>query len=193
MDRLLSMKVKELLDRYGLKTRQSIYNWCDALKVTLGKDSAGHGYATPEQIALFDQLAEHLKGGGKLDNFTPVSITAIDTPIDTAIDRVVDTPIDSELNGGVYQSIDTAIDTASRPGETELLLKIIQAVSGRRSLVDNLKDLVWLAEQNIAISSADVEQLVGTKPHGETFSRGSFRFIRSGKIGNQLGWKVERA
>jgi hypothetical protein len=186
------VKIKDLMEKYDLKTRQSIYNWSRALGFELAKDSTGQAYATIEQIFLFDQLSEHLKGGGKLDNFTPVSIAVVDTPIDTAIDRVVDTPIDSELNGGVYQSIDTAIDTASRPGETELLLKIIQAVSGRRSLVDNLKDLVWLADRNIAISSADVEQLIGVKPHGETFSRGSFRFIRSGKIGNQLGWRVEK-
>jgi len=186
------MKIKDLMEKYDLKTRQSIYNWCRALGFELAKDSSGQAYATIEQIFLFDQLSEHLKDGGKLDNFTPVSITAIDTKIDTAIDRAIDTQIDSELNGGVYQSVDTAIDTSNRPGETELLLKIIQAVSGRRSLVDNLKDLVWLAEQNIAISSADVEQLIGVKPHGETFSRGSFSFIRSGKIGNQLGWRVER-
>ena len=54
------MKIKELLERYNLKTRQSIYNWCDALSLSLAKDSNGHSYATPEQIEKLDQLAEHL-------------------------------------------------------------------------------------------------------------------------------------
>jgi len=186
------VKIKDLMEKYDLKTRQSIYNWSRALGFELAKDSTGQAYATIEQIFLFDQLSEHLKGGGKLDNFTPVSIAVVDTPIDTAIDRVVDTPIDSELNGGVYQSVDTQIDTANKPGETELLLKIIQAVSGRRSLTDNLKDLVWLAQEGLLVSTDDVAQLIGVKPHGQVFSRGSFRFIRSGKTGSQIAWRVEK-
>ncbi len=66
------MKIKDLLERYNLKTRQSIYNWCNALNITLEKDSNGHAYATTSQIELLDQLANHLQQGGILTNFTPV-------------------------------------------------------------------------------------------------------------------------
>ena len=44
------MKIKELQERYGLKTRQSIYDWIKAAKFELAKDDRGHAYATPEQI-----------------------------------------------------------------------------------------------------------------------------------------------
>ncbi|MEY3067522.1 MAG: hypothetical protein RLZZ532_4314, partial [Cyanobacteriota bacterium] len=58
------MKIKELQERYGLKTRQSIYDWIKAGKIVLPKDDRGHAYATPEQIEVLDQLVEHLKQGG---------------------------------------------------------------------------------------------------------------------------------
>ena len=67
------MKIKELQERYGLKTRQSIYDWIKAGNLTLPKDERGHAYATPEQIEVLDQLVEHLKTGGTLGSFTPVS------------------------------------------------------------------------------------------------------------------------
>ena len=66
------MKIKELQERYGLKTRQSIYDWIKAGNLTLPKDERGHAYATPEQIEVLDQLVEHLKQGGTLGSFTPV-------------------------------------------------------------------------------------------------------------------------
>jgi predicted flavoprotein YhiN len=84
------MKIKQLLERYNLKTRQSIYNWCEAMKITLEKDSQGHAYATPEQVEqLLDQLAEHLKQpGATLSSFTPMSMTTVDSTMDRKISPV---------------------------------------------------------------------------------------------------------
>ena len=68
------MKVKQLLERYNLKTRQSLYDRLKALGITPAKNDLGHNYATPEQIELLDELNEHLqKPGSTLANFTPVT------------------------------------------------------------------------------------------------------------------------
>ena len=93
------MKIKELQERYGLKTRQSIYDWIKAAKFELAKDERGHAYATLEQIEVLDQLAEHLKQGGTLGSFTPVSSPEIYTSVDSHIDT-------SEPST-VYSAIDT--------------------------------------------------------------------------------------
>jgi hypothetical protein len=53
------MNINQLCDRYSLKSRQSIYDWCKALKVKLSRDDDNKSYAPPELIELFDQLAEH--------------------------------------------------------------------------------------------------------------------------------------
>ena len=82
------------------------YDWIKAANLTLPKDERGHAYATPEQIEVLDQLVEHLKQGGTLGSFTPVSSPEIYTSIDSQIDT-------SEPST-VYSAIDTVnseIDT----------------------------------------------------------------------------------
>jgi hypothetical protein len=38
----------------------------------------------------------------------------------------------------------------------------------------------------------EIEELLGVKPKDETFTRGCWIFRRSGKIGNQSAWTVEK-
>ena len=52
--------------------------------------------------------------------------------------------------------------------------------------------LQWLVDNEIIISTAEVQALVGTKPKGEWWTRGSFTFEKAGKLGTQSGWKVIR-
>ena len=64
------MFVKELCDRYGIKSRKSLYTRLDGLKAKgisadLPKDG-NKSYATKEQIFFLDQLDEHLKDGGTI-------------------------------------------------------------------------------------------------------------------------------
>jgi len=101
------MKIKELQERYGLKTRQSIYDWIKAANLTLPKDERGHAYATPEQIEVLDQLVEHLKQGGTLGSFTPVSSPEIYT--------TADSQIDTSEPSTVYQIVDTVNSTEDSP------------------------------------------------------------------------------
>lgn len=51
--------------------------------------------------------------------------------------------------------------------------------------------LLWYGENKILISSAQVKELIGVSPKGQEFVRGSFKFIKSGKIGNQSAWRVK--
>jgi len=71
--------------------------------------------------------------------------------------------------------------------ERQRLWRSGAAEQWKNVVVKNLK-----ADNGLIISSENVQNLIGTKPHGERFIRGSFEFIRAGKIGNQLGWKVEK-
>jgi hypothetical protein len=58
-------------------------------------------------------------------------------------------------------------------------------------------DILEKAEAaNWILSTDEVEQLIGVKPHGHhdetSFERGSWIFIKTGKIGAQIGWKVSK-
>jgi hypothetical protein len=192
------MKIKELLERYHLKTRQSIYNWCNALSLSLAKDSNGHSYATPEQIEKLDQLAEHLnQPGATLTNFTPLSSVSIDT-IDTIIDTLIDSQIDIPT--------DTSLDTVNRILDTPLTESQINAVANLvKAIAQSLKptgklyymtELEQAAASNWILTTAEVRELIGVKPtthKGEdTYKRGCWLFTKAGKIGSQTAWKVSK-
>lgn len=179
------MKIKELQERYGLKTRQSIYDWIKAGKLELAKDERGHAYATPEQIEVLDQLAEHLKAGGTLGSFTPVSSPEIYTTVDTITDT-------SEA-ATVYSAIDTVNSTEDSP--MVMLERLVGAIASNiqpRSPLWFHEELEKAVKQGWILSSSDVEALIGVKPKGEIFLRGGWEFVRAGKIGNQGAWKVNK-
>ncbi len=187
------MKIKELQERYQLKTRQSIYNWCEALKITLAKDSNNHSYATPEQIELLDQLAEHLRSpGATLRNFTPVSITSIDTQIDTQIDTNYQ-PIDTPLSRDIVEAV--------TEGAASLSAEIKQAISQLASKLPSdplwyMRTLEEARESEWLLTTKELQQLIGVKPKTKkgqnTYKRGSWVFIKSGKIGSQTAWRVTK-
>ena len=58
--------------------------------------------------------------------------------------------------------------------------------------INHWEKLDLAVERDYILSSNEVKTLVGTKPKGKEWVRGAFKFVRSGKIGNQAGWKVSR-
>ncbi|MBE9144888.1 MerR family transcriptional regulator [Planktothrix mougeotii] len=179
------MKIKELQERYGLKTRQSIYDWIKAANLTLPKDERGHAYATPEQIETLDQLSEHLKSGGTLGTFTPLSSPQIYTSIDSQIDT-------SEAST-VYSAIDTVNLAEDSP--MVMLERLVGAIAANiqpRSPLWFHEELEKASKQGWILSTSEVESLIGVKPKGEIFHRGGWEFVRAGKIGNQGAWKVNK-
>jgi hypothetical protein len=100
--------IKDLMERYNLKTRQSIYQWCDGLNLKLHKGERNRAYATPEQVEQLDQLKEHLDKGGTIASFTPVIDTEIDTSsnlVHQSVDSTVDTPDWLEMVGAIAGAI----------------------------------------------------------------------------------------
>ncbi len=184
-----SLTIKELLERYNLRQRQSIYNWCKAAKIELKKDESGRAYATPSQIALLDQLAEHMKKpGATLSNFIPVS----KTKIDTAVDIVVDNKIDGYKDESKIQSADTSLlaEITSQIG-----IAIASHLSPSSPLRHN-RELEEAAEKGWLLTTAEVKSLIGVKPHtakGEiTYKRGCWTFSKAGRMGNQTAWRVSK-
>ncbi|MGB5769981.1 MAG: hypothetical protein WBM32_08950, partial [Crocosphaera sp.] len=70
------MFVKELLDRYSLQSRKSLYSRLEAAGLKLPKDDDGKAYATEQIIKQLDDLDQHLSNGGTLKNYTPVTSVA---------------------------------------------------------------------------------------------------------------------
>lgn len=78
----------------------------------------------------------------------------------------------------------------------ENFIELIERITGAvKPAADPLQHYAAL-ERAIAsgwlLSSAEVRSLISTSPHGNRFQRGSFIFIRSGKIGGQSAWRVAK-
>ena len=166
------MKIKELLERYNLKSRQSIYSWCEAAGIKLQSDEHGVKYASDDAIATLDKLQSHIDNGGTLKTFIkPVTPDIING--DSRLDTVQDTHALTEVDNNVLGELAKLIVNEYNPLRSHQLLR-------------------EASQEGWILTTDEVIKLIGTKPKGEYFVRGSWAFIRSGKIGNKLGWIVER-
>jgi hypothetical protein len=187
-----TMYVKELLDRYSLSSRKSLYSRLEAAGLKLPKDDNGKAYATEEMIKELDDLDQHLKNGGTLKNYTPV--TSVATHLE-AIDN--ETLPDQTIQA-------TQLTTQDRTQiSREELLDIIEilgtAIASRLQPIDPIAynaSLEKAQANNWILSTSEVQQLIGVKPtcpyNGTIFIRGCWAFTKAGKVGSQIGWKVKK-
>lgn len=162
------LPIAELLERYQLKTRQSLYNRINAL----GLEPARKGNKVmfnDEAVKLLDQLDEHLDEGGNLDNFVPPSeVTAVGSSIE---------PVAAESD---LLPFDPA------------MMALMQLMESRRSPLDNLRDLEDAVSYGWLLTTTQIEKLLGVKPRGDQFDRQGFLFSRQGKAGREAQWSVTK-
>ena len=196
--------MKELCDRYNLATTKPLYDRRNALKMEFVKEG-NKSYATEEQVALLDQQHKHIKAGGTLKNFVPTAIAEV-----TQV-TVDNTPAQHTSDNGVSSIVETARHTSELTTQhsiqsetTQVLLgDMAQAVANAIAEKMTPPSPTWyLAELERArasgweLTTSQVKDLIGVKPSckegKKTFKRGSFIFVKSGKIGNQTSWKVKK-
>lgn len=188
------MKVSELCDRYNIKSRKSLYSRLDALDITLAKDG-NKAYATDEQVKLLDQQNQHLKSGGTLKNFVPEAQVTVH---DTATQHSDNLDI-SSITEASQHTTQLNIQHTTQSETTQLIQALSQAIADK---IQPTNPLWFLAEleraraNNWELTTSQVKALIGVKPScksgKKTFRRGSFVFVKSGKIGNQTAWKVQK-
>ncbi len=158
--------IKDLMARYNLKTRQSVYQWCNGLELTMHKGENNRTFLTQDQVDLLDQLKAHLDKGGSIASFTPID-TVLDSSIETCVNSTIDTPVDwLEMIGAIASAI-------SPPNP-----------------IGHWDRLYLAAQRRYILSTKEVHALAGAKPHGQSWNRGAFTFTRQGKVGGQTGWMV---
>ena len=170
MNEINKFPVKDLPNRYNVR-RTALYARFTAANITPEKDGT-RSYISGEELEELDRLDSHIKTGGKLEDFQPANNQSLVVSQESAVNG---TP------------------TADNFNET---LQLIEAIA--RHFQQQRKPLQHYAELERAIASgwllstAEVRSLIGIKPHGDRFQRGSFVFIRSGKIGTQAAWRVAK-
>ena len=176
--------VSQLQSRFNIG-KQAVYNRLDALDIKPFKEG-NRSYLKPEQLELLDKLHEYVTQGGTMAEFKS-QLDKVDSPLDT---------VDSKVDG-----LD-ALVKSNQSNDLELLVQVISAsvekalTSGKsKSPLWYMKELKEATEEGWLLTTSQIQELIGVKPKtkkGEnTYTRGSFSFVKSGKIGTQTAWKVK--
>ena len=199
------MYIQELCDRYNLKSRKSLYSRLDELGITLDKDG-NKSYATEEQVKLLDQQHEYIKNGGTLKNFVPTTHAKVAVP-DTTTQHNQNNDISSIVETTQYAERYPLGHTPQLSTQSETMAILLGDMAQKMAVAIakkmNPPNPTWyLAELERArasgweLTTSQVKELIGVKPTckqgKKTFRRGSFVFVKSGKIGNQTSWKVQK-
>jgi hypothetical protein len=167
------MNLKELMERYNLNSRQSLYARFKSLGLNLEKGERGKIDASPEQVELLDELDEHLKIGGSLKNFLP------------------------SVNSVVVGNLESVEDRVST--EQQMLEMLVGAIASNlqpRSSLWYHEELEKAAAGGWLLTSQEVKGLIGVKPKcgkgSDRFIRGCWTFVKTGKVGGAFGWRVEK-
>jgi hypothetical protein len=199
------MNIVELCDRYSL-SKKALYNRFDAVNIKPQIGADNKAYVTPEQIAVLDDLDRHLKSGGNLRNYTPVSPVAKQSEVETTQSEVVTTPIKEISKSLTYQELEVIESQAIQPrspGEelglvgssevTTTLVEVLGAIaSSQRDPLRKHQQLKEAAAEGWILTTSEIEEIIGVKPHGEIFIRGNWQLKRAGKIGRESAWVVEK-
>jgi hypothetical protein len=159
--------ISELQQRYGLTSRQAVYDRMKALAI----EPIARGKLSSEQLDKLDKLDKHLKTGGTLSDFESSRTEVFRT--EAAIEPAA-----------------TAVKSVDRDDFLELIERIAAAVKPVAEPLQHYAALERAIASSWLLSTAEVRSLIGTKPRGDRFQYGSFVFVRAGKIGAQAAWKV---
>jgi len=184
--------MKELLDRYNLSSRQTIYNWAEAADFTLEKGSRNRIEATEEQVALLDSVQNHLRRGNSLESFIPPSQVSIVQSEGNKTDSKVDSKTDNESKD-VYSGIDTQVDKLDL---LTFLTNLAHLQVQEKDLLEPERQLQELADNGWTIETTRLEKILGVevrvRGNKTSFQRGCWVFEKVGKIGKQTAWSVSK-
>lgn len=161
--------IASLQERYNLSSKQSVYDRMRALSI----ESVARGKISSDQLDKLDNLNQHLKSGGTLSDFESSQTEVMPAAIEPA-------------------AIEPAAATSNQDKENflELIEAIARHISKTRDPLQHYAALERAIASGWFLSTNEVRSLIGTRPAGDRFQRGSFVFIRSGKIGAQAAWRV---
>ena len=174
----MNFPVADLKQRYGIG-KQADLNRRKHLGI-VPKKVEGVYVIDDDQLGLLDRLNEFLKSTpkAKMSDFDSSSGSTGHTVLDATL---------VEESG----SLDLAVrEEVEEETDLVVLVESIARAITPPNPISHWEKLQWLVDNEIIISTAEIQQLVGTKPKGDRWNRGSFVFEKTGKLGTQSGWRV---
>ncbi len=182
---------KDLMSKYGIG-KTAFYERLKTANVKPVKDGT-RSWISTHQLEELDRLDSHLASGGKLEDFVSNLADFSDLHSVQFSEQSTEQFTDHPPNGLLGSSSDMVL--ADGQSEMTRLINAMEAIAiAQHEPLRHYKELERAAEKGWILTSAEVKQLIGVKPtvkgSDRTFTRGSFSFVKSGKVGIQTGWKV---
>ena len=161
------MKISELQIRYGLASKQSVYDRMKALQIL----PISRGEISSQALDKLDKLDKFMKNnpGAKIWEF----------------------PRDAEsLSSGQLDNSTGQLDNFNE------ILQLVEAIArhfwANQDPLAKYKALEYAANHMMLLPSSKVRELTGAKPSKNGFQRGIFIFSKTeNKIGRETAWRVQ--
>lgn len=160
--------VADLPQRYGI-SRNTLYesrlNPLEIKPVREGNAS----YINALEVRSLDELHAHIKAGGKVSDFINAQKNSQLVPSEPSTPALTHTQ-PSDLQSNLLNALLYAIAEAnSRQQNTYTITKDELDLTQER-----YKKLLWYAQNQIQLASDELRSLIGIRPSGAQFTRGSF-------------------
>ncbi|WP_310425705.1 hypothetical protein [Chamaesiphon sp. VAR_48_metabat_135_sub] len=187
--------VADLQSRFNLG-KQAVYNRLETVGIKptrVGRRS----YITAAQLEPLDRLHAHIKQGRAISDFQSSPQTEI-SPVDP--DKTTQLLTSAEIS--LVDRLNKF--TGLLENNLEVLMKLIagEVSPPHNSTIPTRSPLWYMSELERAsvegwlLTTDEVQQLLGVKPiphkGTSTYQRGSFNFVKAGKIDGQTAWQVTK-
>lgn len=178
--------ISALVDRYKLNSKQAIYDRIKALNIV----PVSRGKISSSQLEELDELDNHLNNGGSFASFKQASNS------DAAPRSIVNSPVD-EANFPLDELLERSTDDGRKSIAPLSLQQLSEGLNYLVSLIgrDPLKHYEHLErayDRGWLLTTSECAAILGAKPRGSAFTRGSFVLVKAGKIGNQTAWRITK-
>lgn len=143
-----------------------------------------------DQLSTLDELDQFLNSSpkAKMSDFKVGSSEY--SPVDSS-------PVQSSVMEAtlIDEELEDSSEIVLRDDESTDLTHLVETIAktiAPANPIGHWERLQWLVDNHIIISTSEVQALLGTKPKGDVWSRGSFIFNKVGKLGNQSSWEVTK-
>jgi hypothetical protein len=169
----MNYKISELQARYGLNSKQSVYDRIKALNI----ETVHRGEISSDSLDKLDKLDKFMRKnpGAKIWEF----------PRD----------IEYESSGQLDKSTGQLDKSTGQLDNFNEALQLVEAIArhfaANQDPLAKYKALEYAATHNILLPTSKIKELIGAKPRKNHFQRGAFIFNKTkNKIGQETAWKV---
>jgi len=163
----MNYKISELQTRYGLSSKQSVYDRMKALQIV----PVSRGEISSQALDKLDKLDKFMKKnpGAKIWEF----------PRD----------VEYESSG----QVDKSTGQLDNFNETlQLVEAIAHHFAANQDPLAKYKALEYAANHIMLLPTSKIKELIGAKPSKSQFQRGTFVFTKTDiKIGRETAWRIQ--